>query len=137
MRYSTKSDQPQPSPVPSSRERTPRPFDAVCGPEHQCQHGPLSPTLSPSELAVSHRYGGWTPGPFGGTAENGRNPCVFGLRTLRSGGRNTIEAVAKDLLQNAVFLGFLCPPVSSQKDMGHCQLPWGEGRDEGEQAVRR
>ena len=86
---------------------------------------------------MSHRYGGWTPGPFGGTAENGRNPCVFGLRTLRSGGRNTIEAVAKDLLQNAVFLGFLCPPVSSQKDMGHCQLPWGEGRDEGEQAVRR
>src|ERR1035441_3094582 len=33
VRYSTKSDQPQPSPVPSSRERTPRPFDALCGPE--------------------------------------------------------------------------------------------------------
>jgi hypothetical protein len=47
VRYSTKSDQPQPSPVPSSRERTPRPFDALCGPEPQGQHGPLSPKPSP------------------------------------------------------------------------------------------
>jgi cellulose synthase/poly-beta-1,6-N-acetylglucosamine synthase-like glycosyltransferase len=30
-------------------ERTPRPFDALCGPEPKDQNGPLTPALSPSE----------------------------------------------------------------------------------------
>ena len=37
-----------------------------------------------------------------------------------------MEAVAEDLLQDAILLGFLRPPVSSRKDMGQCQPFEGE-----------
>ena len=82
-------------------------------------------------LTLSHRYSGWTPGPIGAPSENGPKPCIFGLLSPQPGGWEAIVAVAKDMLQNAIMLGFLDPPVSSRKDMGQSQLPTGEGWGEG------